>query len=197
MVQTVLLVVQCRRARVCISLVPHQIARVSFLLCGGEMWLKKERKCLWLKLKRGHVYRGDAGTHIKGCDLRAFNWNLISSLNIFFKWHIIKAVYNVFIRDVFMHRKKKNNWSNDDVFLHSCSCFTYNVSNTSIANMRKGGDFFQSHVLQLPPLCTISDSHLSYLNMRISRRHQKPQEEATHYYILFVVPLPPHSLSMQ
>lgn len=65
--------------------------------------------------------------------------------------------------------------------------------------MNKLGNFFQSYVLycNLPPLCTISDSRLSYLNVGISRRHQKPQEEATHYYILFVVPLPPRLLSMQ
>lgn len=37
----------------------------------------------------------------------------------------------------------------------------------------------------------------SDLNIGISRRHQKPQEEATHYYILFVVLLPPQLLFMQ
>lgn len=58
--------------------------------------------------------------------------------------------------------------------------------------MSKGGNFFILCIATSPPLCTVSDSRLSYLNMGISGRHQKPQEEATHYYILFVVPLPPH-----
>lgn len=48
-----------------------------------------------------------------------------------------------------MHRKK-NNYSNDDVCLHSSSCFTYNVSNTSIANMSKGGNFFNLMYCNFP-----------------------------------------------
>ena len=44
---------------------------------------------------------------------------------------------------------------------------------------------------------SVSYSRYSQLNIEISRRHLKPQEEATHYYILFVVPPPPQLLFMQ
>lgn len=44
---------------------------------------------------------------------------------------------------------------------------------------------------------TVYHSRLCQLNIGISMRHQKPQEEATHDYILFVVLLLPHLLSMQ
>ena len=40
-------------------------------------------------------------------------------------------------------------------------------------------------------------SRLSQLNIGIIMRHQKPQEEATHEYMVVVVLLLPHLLSMQ